>query len=72
MTTNIDSVETSPAATTGGWSPVVQYEAVTVYPANGRWADYLFSERIERIYIVLSLVAKTALVLQVYASVLVG
>ncbi len=39
------------------------------YRARGRFADYLFGERI---YIVLSFVAKTALVWQVYANVLVG
>lgn len=39
------------------------------YRANGRRADFLFGERIN---IVLSLVAKTALVWQAYANVLVS
>lgn len=37
------------------------------YRANGRWRDYLFGERA---YIVLSLVAKSALAWQVFANVL--
>jgi len=37
------------------------------YRARGRWADYLFGERV---YILLSLVAKLALAWQVFANVL--
>ena len=39
------------------------------YRGRGRWTDYLFGEKV---YIVLSFVAKTLLVWQVYANVLVG
>ena len=39
------------------------------YRARGRWADYLFGERV---YIVLSLVAKSALAWQVFAGTLAG
>ena len=38
------------------------------YRARGRWADYLFGERV---YIFLSLVAKSLLAWQVFANVLV-
>ena len=39
------------------------------YRARGRWADYLFGERV---YIVLSFVAKSLLAWQIFANVLVG
>ncbi len=39
------------------------------YRANGRWQDPLF---VEKVYIVLSLVAKTALAWQVYQGALAG
>lgn len=39
------------------------------YRARGRWANYLFGERV---YLILSLVAKTLLAWQIFANVLVG
>ena len=43
------------------------FNMIMQYRAKGRWADYLFGEKV---YIILSLVAKTALAWQVFAGTL--
>jgi hypothetical protein len=43
------------------------FNMILQYRAKGRWADYLFGEKV---YMILSLVAKTALAWQVYAGTL--